>query len=230
VRVLVVEDSPSLQSSIGRGLRKSGYAVDACGDGVTALARVRETDYDVILLDLLLPQMDGWSVLRRLREAGNQTHVLILSARSEVDDRVQGLRLGADDYLGKPFRFDELLARVDALTRRGNASKNPEIAIGDLVIDTAAKTVRRGGVLVEMTAREYRLLEFLAFRRGRTVSREQIEEHIYADDRQIQSNAVDSAICALRSKIDDGDHSRIRTRRGLGYCLEVPEAESEGSG
>ncbi len=230
MRVLLVEDSPRLQASIGRGLRKSGYAVDACGDGVTALARARETDYDVILLDLLLPRMDGWTVLRQLRESGKQTHVLILSAKSEVDDRVQGLRLGADDYLGKPFSFDELLARVDALTRRGNASKNPEIVIGELVIDTARKCAQRRGVPVEMTAREYRLLEYLAFRRGRTVSREEIEEHIYADDRQIQSNAVDSAICALRSKLDDGDRTIIRTRRGLGYCLEVPEGESEVAG
>jgi DNA-binding response OmpR family regulator len=230
VRVLLVEDSPRLQSSIERGLRKSGYAVDACGDGVTALARARETDYDVILLDLLLPRMDGWSVLKHLRESGKQTHVLVLSAKSEVDDRVQGLRLGADDYLGKPFSFDELLARVDALTRRGNASKNPEITIGELVIDTVRKSVRRRGVLLEMTAREYRLLEYLAFHRGRTVSRDEIEEHIYNEDRQIQSNAVDSAICALRSKLDDGDRTMIRTRRGFGYCLEVPGGESGGSG
>lgn len=221
MRVLLVEDSPRLQVSIGRGLRKSGYAVDACGDGVTALSRAKQTDYDVILLDLLLPKMDGWSVLRHLRDAGKQTHVLILSAKAEVEDRIEGLRLGADDYLVKPFRFDELVARIDALTRRSNASKNPEIVIGDLVIDTSRKTVTKARTPIEMTPREYRLLEYLAFHRGRPVHREEIEAHIYAADRQVLSNAVDSAICALRAKLDsDSGRSVIRTRRGLGYCLE----------
>jgi DNA-binding response OmpR family regulator len=231
MRVLVVEDSPRLQASIARGLRKSGYAVDVSGDGVDALERAQRTEYEVIVLDLLLPKLDGWSVLRRLREGGKQTHVLILSAKDRVEDRIQGLRFGADDYLIKPFSFDELVARIDALTRRSKANKNPEIVIGDVVIDTARKTVSRKGAPVEMTAREYRLLEYLAFHRGQPVSREEIEEHIYSANRQVLSNAVDSAICALRGKLDDkGGRSMIWTRRGLGYCLDQPALEEDPSG
>ena len=220
MRILFVEDSHRLQLAVARGLRKSGYAVDVCGDGASALERALDTDYDVLVLDLMLPRLDGESVLKKLREAGKATHVLILSAKDRVDDRVQGLRLGADDYLVKPFSFDELVARIDALARRAQAKKNPEIAVGDLVIDTARKTVTKAGTPVEMTAREYRLLEYLAYHRGEPVSREDIENHIYAADRQVQSNAVDSAICALRAKLDgDQGESLIRTRRGIGYCL-----------
>lgn len=231
MRVLLAEDSLRLQTSISRGLRKSGYAVDICGEGRRALERGLATPYDVIVLDLLLPCMDGWSVLRALREAGRETHVLILSARDSVEDRVQGLRLGADDYMVKPFAFDELLARVDALTRRRHASKNPLVRVGELEIDTARKEVTRGGERVSLTAREYRVLEFLAFHRGRTVSRDEIEDHIYSQDRQVLSNAVDSAICCLRSKLDRPDRpSWITTRRGLGYCLEDVEPQIDGSG
>jgi len=231
MRVLIVEDSPRLQASIARGLRNSGYAVDACGDGVSALDRAEKADYEVIVLDLLLPKLDGLSVLRRLRQGGNHAHVLILSAKDRVEDRIQGLRSGADDYLVKPFSFDELVARIDALTRRSKANKNPEIVVGDVVIDTAGKTVSKKGTLVEMTAREYRLLEYLAFHRGQPVSREEIEEHIYPANRRVLSNAVDSAICALRGKLDDrGGPSMIRTRRGLGYCLDQPVLEEDRSG
>jgi DNA-binding response OmpR family regulator len=231
MRVLLVEDSPRLQASVARGLRKSGYAVDVCGDGLSALALATGTEYDAIVLDLLLPKMDGWSVLKRLRERGNASHVLILSAKDRVEDRVQGLRLGADDYLVKPFSFDELVARIDALTRRAKARKNPEIVIGSIAIDTVRKTVTKDGTPVEMTAREYRLLEYLAFHRGQPVSRGEIEDHIYAADRQVLSNAVDSAICALRAKLDDGGAgSVIRTRRGLGYCLDDPVLEEGRSG
>jgi len=174
--------------------------------------------------------MDGWTVLRRLREAGRQTHVLILSARDTVDDRIQGLRAGADDYLVKPFSFGELLARIDALTRRRHERKNPTIALGDVVLDTAQKTVTRGGTPIELTAREYRLLEYLAYQRGKAVSRDEIEDHIYASDRQVQSNAVDSAICALRAKLDvEGRPSLIRTRRGLGYTLDAPPQTTQSA-
>ena len=216
-----MEDSPRLQASIASGLKKSGFAVDVCGDGVRALELALASEYGVIILDLLLPKLDGLTVLRRLRDAGRQSHVLVLSAKDQVEDRVLGLRLGADDYLVKPFSFDELLARIDALIRRGQGNKNPEIVVGDLSIDTGRKSVTKRGAPVEMTAREYRLLEYLAFRRGQTVSREEIEEHIYASDRQILSNAVDSAVSSLRAKLDDpGERSVIETKRGLGYRLE----------
>jgi len=230
MRVLVVEDSPRLQASIARGLRKSGYVVDVCGDGLSALACAGSAEYQVIVLDLLLPKLDGWSVLRRLRESGNETHVLILSARDHVDDRVQGLRCGADDYLIKPFSFDELVARIDALTRRSHARKNPRITVGDIVIDTVRKQVTKRQASVEMKSREYRLLEYLAYRRGELVSRQEIEEQLYPADRQVLSNAVDSAICALRAKIDDrGAPSLIHTRRGLGYCLEDRVSDEDRS-
>ena len=220
MKVLLVEDSPRLQSSIARGLSKSGYAVEVCGNGALALRRALAEPYDVIVLDLLLPGIDGWTLLERLRAAGRNTHVLVLSARDRVEDRVRGLRLGADDYLVKPFDFDELLARIDALTRRGYGRKSPTIEVGDVVIDTGRKIVLRRGEPVDLTAREYKLLEFLGFHLGRTVSREEIETHLYTSEAAPSSNAVDSAVCSVRAKLDvGGEPSLIQTRRGLGYCL-----------
>ena len=169
MKVLLVEDSVRMQNSISRGLRRSGYAVDVCGDGGIALRILLAGDYDVVVLDILLPGLDGWAILEKLRAAGRRTAVLVLSALDQVEHRVRGLRMGADDYLVKPFSFDELVARVDALTRRQHDVKSPEIVIGDVVIDTASKAVRRGGTPLNLTAREYRLLEYLAFHRGRPV-------------------------------------------------------------
>jgi DNA-binding response OmpR family regulator len=223
MRVLVVEDSRRLQDAIGSGLRGLGYAVDVSADGEDGLWKAETGDYDVIVLDLMLPKLDGLSVLSRLREKGKATHVLILTAKDTVNDRVQGLQMGADDYLIKPFSFRELVARIQALARRAHVVKTPRISVGELVIDTAARSVTRAGEPVELTPREYSLLEFLAFHKGQVVSRTQIEQHIYDERIEPSSNVVDSAICALRRKLDrPGEASLIQTRRGFGYVLEGP--------
>ncbi len=220
MRLLLVEDSPRLQHSIVMGMRKAGYAVDVEREGAEGLRRAMEHEYDVMILDLMLPGMDGLSVLKALRAAGRETHVLILTARDTVEDRVLGLRMGADDYLVKPFSFDELLARVQALTRRGYGRKNPQIRVGDLIVDTAARTVRRGEKVILLLAREFALLEQLLARRGEVLSRAEIEAHIYDAQVEPMSNVVDAAVYALRKKIDEpGKDSLIETRRGMGYVF-----------
>jgi|ERR1043166_106465 DNA-binding response OmpR family regulator len=225
MRVLLIEDSTRLQTSVGRGLRKAGYAVDVIGDGEEGLGLAESNEYDVIILDLMLPRLDGLSILRRLRAKERATHVLILTAKDTVDDRVRGLQSGADDYLVKPFALEELLARVQALCRRGYQRKNPRIVIGDVQVDSAARVVTRKGKPIELTPREFMLLEYLALRRGEVVSRTEIEEHIYSDSAELMSNAVDSAICNLRSKISPpGAAPLIHTRRGMGYVLESGSA------
>lgn len=218
MRVLVIEDSRHLQRSVSTALRKSGYAVDLAGDGEEGLWLAQSNDYDVIILDLMLPRLDGLTVLRRLRAAGQQTHVLILTAKDTLDDRVRGLQLGGDDYLVKPFALEELLARVEALCRRAYQRKSPRLTIRDLALDTGAKTVTRGGQPIELTRREYALLEYLARRQGEVVTRAEIEEHIYSAAADLMSNVVDSAICSLRRKL--GAPPLIHTRRGLGYVLD----------
>jgi len=221
MRVLLVEDSRRLQQAIGTGLRKAGYAVDVAGDGEEGLWFADSGNYDVIVLDLMLPKMDGLTVLQRLRERGKTTHVLILTAKDTVDDRVRGLQMGADDYLVKPFAFEELMARVQTLARRAHGVKRPRITVGDLVINLASRTVTRGGLPIPLRPREYALLEFLALRRGEVVSRTEIEQHIYDDRAEPMSNVVDAAIYALRRKIDrPGAPSLIRTRRGMGYIIQ----------
>jgi len=221
MRLLLIEDSPRLQASLERGLRKTGYVVDVTGDGNEGLWLAQSNQYDVIILDLMLPGLDGLSLLRRLRAKQNGTHVLILTAKDTVEDRVAGLQNGADDYLIKPFAFEELLARVQALCRRSYQRKNPRINIGDLEIDTVARIVRRKGKPIGLTAREFMLLEYLAFRRGHVVSRTEIETHIYSDTAEVMSNVIDSAVCILRKKITPpGASPLIHTRRGMGYVLE----------
>jgi DNA-binding response OmpR family regulator len=220
MRLLLVEDSVRLQRSIGRGLRKAGYAVDITGDGEEGLFLAQENQYDAIILDLMLPKLDGLSLLRNLRAKQNGTHVLILTAKDTVENRVSGLQAGADDYLIKPFAFEELLARVQALCRRSYQRKNPNIDIGGLEIDTAARVVFRKGKQIELTPREFMLLEYLALRRGQVVSRTQIESHIYPDGADLMSNTVDSAVCILRRKISPaGAPPLIQTRRGMGYLI-----------
>ncbi len=225
MRILLVEDSLRLQQAIASGLRELGYAVDLAGDGEEGLWRAETVEYDLIVLDLMLPKLDGLSVLQRLREQGRKTHVLVLTARDKVADRVLGLQQGADDYLVKPFDFKELVARIQALTRRAHGVKSPCITVVELTIDASARVVTRAGESLELTPREYALLEYLAFRRGEVVSRTQIEQHIYDDRVEPNSNVVDSAICTLRRKIDQpGETSLIQTRRGQGYILEDPMA------
>ncbi|HWN97350.1 MAG TPA: response regulator transcription factor [Methylomirabilota bacterium] len=222
MRLLLVEDSPRLQATIALGLRKAGYAVDVSGDGEDALWRARDGSYDLVILDVMLPKLDGLTVLRKLRAAGSAAHVLMLTVKDHVNDRVAGLRAGADDYLAKPFAFDELLARVEALVRRRYEKKNPVVRIGELELNTTARLVSCHGEVMALTPREYRLLEFLAQRAGEVVSRAEIEEHIYSDEKDLFSNAVESAISVLRRKLDAADCGPlIHTRRGMGYVLQA---------
>jgi len=223
MRVLVVEDSVRLLQSLATGLRRAGFAVDVAPDGEEGLFLAESSVYDVIVLDLMLPKVDGMTILRKLRKKGIDTHILLLTARDTVEDRVLGLRTGADDYLVKPFAFDELLARVQGLARRSYGVKKPLLVIGDLEIDTTARVARFAGKPVALTPREFALLEFLSLRKGEVVSRQEIEEHIYDDRTEPMSNVVDATICAIRKKIASvGRRSLIRTRRGMGYVLEPP--------
>ena len=220
MRLLIVEDYGPLRKALTQGLKESGFAVDATGDGEEGLWYAETNDYDVIVLDLMLPGKDGWEILATLRKQENLTPVLILTARDAVDDRVKGLDMGADDYVLKPFAFKELLARVRALVRRSYQKKNPAITIGDLNIDTSAKQVTRRGKLIELTPREYALLEYLAFRQGDVVTRTDIWEHVYDFRSEATSNVVDVYIGYLRKKIDKGfEQKLIHTRRGIGYRL-----------
>ncbi|NIA21981.1 MAG: response regulator [Anaerolineaceae bacterium] len=224
MRLLVVEDYTPLRKSLTRGLAEAGFAVDATGDGEEGLWFARDEAYDVIILDLMLPTVDGWEILRRLRREGIGTHVLILTARDVVGDRVGTLNAGADDYLVKPFAFEELLARVNALIRRKYGAKDQVLRLSDLEIDRNVGSVHRSGRLVELTAREYQLLEFLALRAGETVTRTEIEGHLYAFDAEPSSNAVDVFIRRIRCKLEAGGHPRLlHTRRGVGYILKEPE-------
>jgi DNA-binding response OmpR family regulator len=222
MRVLVVEDSSRLQRTLGAALRKSGYVVDLAGDGTEGLWLAESHDYDVIILDIMLPGRDGLSVLTELRRQKKPAHILLLTARDAIADRVQGLQAGADDYLVKPFALDELLARVQALCRRAYGTKQPRLKVADLEVDPQARRVQRAGRPVELTAREYLLLEYLARRQGEVVSRTEIEEHIYDGQVDPMSNVVDSAVCGLRKKLGPGP--LIHTRRGLGYILDEAPA------
>ncbi len=223
MRVLIVEDQQRLRNWVAKGLREADFVVDAAADGNEGLWYAQSNTYDVIILDLMLPGVDGLTILRRLREAQREDHVLILTARDTVPDRVTGLDLGADDYLVKPFAFEELLARVRALVRRSYGRHSPVIEIGNLRIDTARRQVWRNGLEVELRAMEYKLLEYLARRAGETVSRTEIWEHLYDFGSQAVSNVVDVYVACLRRKLDEPGHkSIIQTRRGLGYVLGAP--------
>jgi len=224
VKLLLIEDSEKLQRSLQRGLRKSGFVVDAAHSGEEGLWLATENAYDVVLLDLMLPGIDGYSVLRQLRERGRETHVLVLSARDLVEDRIRGLDLGADDYLVKPFAFEELVARVRALARRSCVRKNPTLEIGALRIETASRRVFVGAREVRLSPRELGLLEMLAMRRGELVGRRQLWESLFEFDSQSESNVLDVTIYSVRRKLAEaGAPELIRTRRGEGYVLDSPE-------
>ena len=221
MRVLLVEDEPRMANVIAKGLREQSYAVDVCPDGESGLYQASVNDYDVIVLDVLLPHRDGYEVCRELRTRGNATPVLMLTARAAVDDRITGFDAGADDYLTKPFSFRELLARIRALLRR-DAQLRPEVfQIGDLVIDSANHHVHRANREIQLTAKEYALLEYLARRAGHLVSRAEIAAHVWDDSYDAFSNTIEVYVNRLRKKID-GDHpiKLIHTRRGEGYILE----------
>ena len=224
MRLLLIEDYQPLLRALERGLREAGYGVDTATDGERGLALAEGTSYDVIVLDLMLPGLDGYALLERLRAARNAAGVIILTARQGVTDRVKGLDLGADDYLTKPFSFDELLARVRAVIRRGQGQPHTVLSVADLEVDTTARTVRRGARVVPLSSREYALLEYLARREGQTVTRAEIVEHVYDFQSVPTSNVVDVYIGYLRRKIDQERPVKlIHTRRGLGYRLGLPE-------
>jgi DNA-binding response OmpR family regulator len=220
VRLLIIEDYSPLRESLARGLRDAGYAVDTAGEGVDGLWYAENHPYDVVILDVMLPGINGFEILRKLRGAGNPTHVLVLTARDAVTDRVTGLDLGADDYLVKPFAFDELLARLRAMVRRQYDRVDPVLRIGDLEVDTRARRARRGERIVVLSAREYALLEYLAHRAGQIVSRTELWDHAYDEAAEPGSNVLDVHISHLRKKIDDGmEQKLLHTRRGQGYVL-----------
>ena len=224
MRILIAEDHPNLANSLARGLRDEGYVVDLTLDGSEAEYLSRTHAYDCAVLDVMLPGMEGWDVLQKMRAGGNGTPVLLLTALDGVSDRVKGLDRGADDYLVKPFAWEELSARVRALIRRRHGKDSAVLTCGDLVIDTAAKSVTRGGKQIDLTAREFLLLEYLAMRQGQVVSRTDIWEHLYDDEDQNTSNVVDVYIGYLRNKVDKPfDTPLIHTRRGQGYMLACKE-------
>src|SRR3954463_12511640 len=226
MRILVVEDEKRIADFLCRGLEGAGYAVDAAGNGATALDHIHSTDYDLVILDMMLPDMDGLQVLEKIRNRKSSPPVLILSARGGVDDRVKGLELGADDYLIKPFAFVELLARVRVLLRRGQPT--PErLSVGDLVLDCIRRKVIRSGDNVELAPKEFSILEYMMRNRGRPLSRTMIVEHVWDMDYDGLTNIVDVYIRHLRSKIDDKWPVKlIHTVRGIGYMLDLPEKES----
>jgi DNA-binding response OmpR family regulator len=220
MRVLLIEDHKPLVRALRQGLEEEGFAVDTAEDGEVGDYKARASSYDVIILDLMLPKIDGVTLLRQWRRDGVSTHVLVLTARDSMQDKVTGLDLGADDYLTKPFELSELFARLRALIRRNHQVKNPLLKIHDLEIDTAARTVKRCGRSIHLTPREYALLEFLAFHRGKVATRTMIWEHLYDEHDETTSNVVDVYIRYLRMKIDKGfDPQLILTRWGEGYML-----------
>jgi DNA-binding response OmpR family regulator len=227
VKVLLVEDHKPLSRALKRGLEEESFAVDIAEDGEEADYKARSSGYDVVVLDLMLPKVDGLTLLQRWRKDGIKTHVLVLTAKDTTDDKVKGLDLGADDYLTKPFQLEELLARLRALIRRSTQVKNPVLKVHDLEIDTAARTVKRGGHTIHLTPREYALLQFLAYHCGKVVTRTMIWEHLYDEYDENTSNVVDVYIRYLRTKIDKGfETPLILTRWGEGYMLRGEEDHS----
>jgi DNA-binding response OmpR family regulator len=224
MRLLVIEDHAPLRESLCRFLREAGYLVDEVSTGQEGLWAAKEGQHDLVLLDLMLPGVDGMDILRRLRAIGNPVHILVISARDGLEDRLEALDAGADDYLVKPFPLAEALARTRALLRRSFGRKHPLLRVADLEIDPAKRIVSRAGEPIELTALEYRLLEYLAYRAGEVVSRADIWERVFEDGTGGGSNVVDVYIGYLRKKLNAGDRpDLIRTRRGQGYLLEELE-------
>lgn len=220
MRILLVEDDQQLRTSVARGLREAGYEVDEVGDGVAALEAATAGAYHCMILDILLPGRDGIAVCRELRARDNLVPILMLTALDAVDDRIRGLDAGADDYLSKPFDFGELVARIRALSRRLNEQTEPELHVGDLVIDTRRRKVRRGTRDIELTAREFAFLVYLAKNAGRVIARNELLLHVW-DESQAHSNVIDVYASRLRHKIDEGESVALfETHRGVGYLLD----------
>jgi DNA-binding response OmpR family regulator len=221
MKLLLVEDSERLQRSLATGLKQHGFTLDQAYDGEQALAYIAVNQYDALILDLMLPKVDGLTVLAKLRKQGKDCHVLILSANDQTEDRIRGLDLGADDYLVKPFAFDELVSRLRALSRRRSGIKNPVMEIDGIKIDSVARQVLYQEKPVALTPHEYKIVEFLGNRRGRVFSHDQLIEHLYDASSYVTRNAVEAHISSLRKRLGAaGAPSLIRTRRGFGYLIE----------
>ena len=224
MRLLVAEDEKDMNRLITRALEKEGYGVDSCFDGEEAMDYLESAEYDGVILDIMMPKMDGHQVLKKLRARGSNLPVLFLTARDSIADRVAGLDLGADDYLIKPFDFDELLARVRAMMRKRSGHKTSVITIGDLKIDTGSHEVTRGDRSIELSSREYSILEYMVMHPGQVLSREQIETHVWNFDYSGGSNVVDVYISYLRKKIDGKENVKlIRTVWGTGWMIKEGE-------
>lgn len=224
MKILIVEDEQRLAALLKKGLEEQSYAVDLCFDGEEGLYMAETNPYDAILLDVMLPKMDGFTVLETLRGQGNEVPVLMLTARSEVENRVKGLNRGADDYIPKPFDFTELLARLTAVIRRDKGQPASTVQVADLSLDLNAKTASRAGKEIQLSAKEYAVLEYLVLNRGRVVSRTEFSEHVYDMNFDLDSNIIDVYINKLRNKIDKGHGQKlILTRRGAGYYIPKEE-------
>lgn len=222
MRLLVVEDEKKLNELITKKLKKEYYGVDSCFDGEEAIRYVEGTEYDAVILDIMLPKLDGFEVIKRIRAKKNKVPILLLTARDNIDDKVKGLDYGADDYLVKPFIFEELMARIRVLLRRNSGNADNIITIANLKVDLDAKTVFRDDLLIKLSGREYSILEYLIRNKGKILSRERIEDHIWNYDYEGGTNVIDVYIRYLRKKIDDSYTPKlIHTIRGLGYVLRV---------
>ena len=222
MRILLSEDEPRVAHFIIKGLREQGYAVDNAQDGEAALYKICINEYDLIILDVMLPRKNGFEVCNELRRTGVKTPILMLTARDTIEDRVKGLDSGADDYLSKPFDFKELLARVRALLRRAKDLRPETLAVADLVLNPANHNVTRAGISIRLTAKEYSLLEFFMLREGKIVNRNEIAEHVWDENFDPFSNVIDVYVRRLRRKIDEGfDQPLIHTRRGEGYIFSA---------
>lgn len=224
MRLLVAEDEADLRNLLARRLEEEKYSVDACGNGEEAMDYLACAEYDGIILDIMMPKMDGLAVLRKLRDRRDPTPVLLLTARDRIEDRVEGLDLGADDYMVKPFAFEELLARIRVMLRKKAGNASNEYRLADLVVDTATRRVWRGGREISLSAKEFSVLEYMIMNAGIVLSREKLEQHIWNYDYAGGSNVIDVYIRYLRRKIDEGQKSKlIHTVRGAGYVLKEKE-------
>ena len=221
MKILLAEDEVDLNNVVTRYLKKNGYSVDSVLDGEEALDYLEYSEYDLVILDIMMPKVDGFEVIKKLRDKGNHTSVLMLTARDSADDKVKGLDLGADDYIVKPFDFNELMARIRAVVRRKYGNSSNKLVIGDLILDTSEKSVTRAGKQIELTGKEYEVLEYLMQSKNRILSREQIKEHVWDFDYEGDSNIIDVLIKNIRKKIDIEDVKQIiYTKRGLGYVIK----------
>ena len=221
MKILLAEDEVDLNNVVTRYLKKNGYSVDSVLDGEEALDYLEYSEYDLVILDIMMPKVDGFEVIKKLRNKGNHTSVLMLTARDSADDKVKGLDLGADDYIVKPFDFNELLARIRAVVRRKYGNSSNKLVIGDLILDTSEKSVTRAGKQIELTGKEYEVLEYLMQSKNRILSRDQIKEHVWNFDYEGDSNIIDVLIKNIRKKIDIEDGKQIiYTKRGLGYVIK----------